>query len=388
MTLVAEIAFWGSVALVLYAYLGYPCALWALSLFRSRPVRGSATGDEAPRASFIITAHNEAARIRDKIENTLAQDYPAHALEILVASDCSTDGTDDIVREYSRRVRLVRAPERRGKEAAQGLAVQSASGEILIFSDVATALARDGVTTMVENFADPTVGCASSIDRFVDPDGQVSGEGAYVRYEMYMRALETRVNSIVGLSGSFFAARREVCREWATDRQSDFSTLLRSVEMGLRGVLDMRSAGYYRNIADDRRELDRKVRTVVRGIHVLATNARMLNPLRHGLFAWQLASHKLCRWLVPFAMVGAAFSNLALLPRSPLYGVTLLLQCAFYATALAGVRTGAPRLRIPAYLLRANAAVLLAWHRFARGERIALWNPSDRLAALPQAGTR
>jgi hypothetical protein len=387
-TLVAEIAFWGSVALVLYAYLGYPCALWALSLFRSRPVRGTASGDEAPRVSFIITAHNEAARIRDKIENTLAQDYPARALEILVASDCSTDGTDDIVREYSRRVRLVRAPERRGKEAAQGLAVQSASGEILIFSDVATALARDGVTTMVANFADPSIGCVSSIDRFVDPDGRVSGEGAYVRYEMYMRSLETRVNSIVGLSGSFFAARREVCREWAADRQSDFSTLLRSVEMGLRGVLDTRSAGYYRNIADDRRELERKVRTVVRGIHVLATHARMLNPLRHGLFAWQLASHKLCRWLVPFAMVGAALSNVALLPRHPFYGVTLLLQCAFYAIALAGVRTGAPRLRLPAYLLRANAAVLLAWHRFARGERIALWNPSDRLAALPQTGTR
>jgi hypothetical protein len=280
------------------------------------------------------------------------------------------------------------APERRGKEAAQGLAVQSAAGEILIFSDVATALARDGVTTMVANFADPGIGCVSSIDRFVDPDGRVSGEGAYVRYEMYMRALETRVNSIVGLSGSFFAARREVCREWAADRQSDFSTLLRSVEMGLRGVLDTQTAGYYRNIADDRRELERKVRTVVRGIHVLATNARMLNPFRHGLFAWQLASHKLCRWLVPFAMVGAAVSNVALLPRHPLYGVTLFLQCAFYASALAGVRTGAPRLRIPAYLLRANAAVLLAWHRFARGERIALWNPSDRLAALPQAGTR
>jgi hypothetical protein len=386
--LVAEIVFWGSVALVLYADLGYPCALWALSRFRRRPVRGTATGQEAPRVSFIITAHNEAARIRAKIENTLAQDYPAHAFEILVASDCSSDGTDDIVREYSPRVRLVRARERRGKEAAQGLAVQSASGEILIFSDVATALAGDGVTTMVANFADPTVGCASSIDRFVDPDGRVSGEGAYVRYEMFLRTLETRVNSVVGLSGSFFAARREVCARWASDRQSDFSTLLRAVELGLRGVLDPRTAGYYRNIADDRRELDRKVRTVVRGLHVLASNARMLNPFRHGLFAWQLASHKLCRWLVPLAMVGAALANAILVPRSAFYALTMSLQCAFYAIALAGLRTGAPGLRLPAYLVRANFAVLLAWIRFVRGERIALWNPSDRLAALPQAGAR
>ena len=386
MSLTAEIAFWGSVALVFYAYVGYPCALRALAAFRDRPV----IRDErrTARVSFIITAHNEAARIEDKIQNTLEQDYPADALEILVASDCSTDGTDAIVAAHSPRVRLVRATERKGKEAAQELALQSASGEILIFSDVATALDRDGVATMVANFADPTVGCVSSIDRFVDDDGRVSGEGAYVRYEMSLRALETRVNSLVGLSGSFFAARRAVCARWASDRQSDFSTLLRAVELGLRGVLDPRTAGYYRNIADDRRELDRKVRTVVRGLHVLASNARMLNPLRYGLFAWQLASHKLCRWLVPVAMVLAALANAVLLPRSSFYALTMILQCAFYAVALAGLWTNAPGLRLPAYLLRANFAVLLAWIRFGRGERIAMWNPSDRLAALPPAGAR
>ena len=388
MMLIAAVTFWCAVALVLYAYVGYPCALLALSVFRNRPVRKAEPGSALPRATFIITAHNEEARIAEKIENTLAQDYPPEALEIIVASDCSTDETDEIVRRYSDRVRLVRSPERKGKEAAQQLALQSASGEVLVFSDVATALAPDGVTTMVANFADPSVGCVSSIDRFVDAEGQVSGEGAYVRYEMSLRALETRVNSLVGLSGSFFAARRKVCQRWSADRQSDFSTLLNSVEMGLRGVLDARTAGYYRNIADDRRELERKIRTVVRGLFVLATHARMLNPRRHGLFAWQLASHKLCRWLVPLAMVAAAISNLGLASHSALYSATLLLQCVFYTAALVGLRTGARTLRIPAYLLLANCAVLMAWLRFARGERIALWNPSDRLTALPQAGAR
>jgi glycosyltransferase involved in cell wall biosynthesis len=385
LTLVAEVTFWCSIALVLYAYLGYPCALLVLSVFRDRPVRKANTWRQPPRVSFIITAHNEEARILDKIENTLALDYPPHALEIVVASDCSTDGMDDIVRRCSSRVRLVRAPERRGKEAAQQLALQSASGEVLIFSDVATALAPDGVTTMVANFADPTVGCVSSIDRFVDPDGRVSGEGTYVRYEMYLRMLETRVNSLVGLSGSFFAARREVCQRWASDRQSDFNTLLNAVAMGLRGVLDSGTAGYYRSIADDRRELERKTRTVLRGMFVLAANARMLNPLRHGLFAWQLVSHKLCRWLVPHAMVAAAVSNLFLVFQTPFYAVTMLLQCGFYAVALAGLRTGASGLRIPAYLLLANLGVLLAWLRFAGGERIATWSPSQRLGTLPQA---
>jgi glycosyltransferase involved in cell wall biosynthesis len=383
--MVVEAAFWCSVALVFYAYLGYPMALGLIALFRNRPVRKRKI---APRVSFIITAHNEEGRIRDKIDNTLAQDYPAQALEVIVASDCSSDQTDAIVSAYSPRVRLARAPERQGKEAAQQIALESASGEIVIFSDVATALAPDGVSTMIANFADPTVGCVSSVDRFIDADGQVSGEGAYVKYEMFLRALETRVNSLVGLSGSFFAARREVCQRWSADRQSDFNTLLNAVEMGWRGVLDIQSAGYYRNIADDRRELQRKIRTVVRGIFVLATNRRMLNPLRYGLLSWQLASHKLCRWLVPFAMIAALVSNAVLVSRSPFYLAMFLVQSAFYAAALCGLAAGVPAFKIPTFLLLANIGVLVAWVRFARGDRIVCWNPSERVSTLRDASTR
>jgi hypothetical protein len=382
--MIIQIAFWGSVALVLYAYLGYPCTLMALSLVRNRPVRKAPA---TPAVSFIITAHNEEQRIAEKLENTVAQDYPASQLEILVASDCSTDGTDDVVRGYAPRVKLVRAPVRRGKEAAQQLAVLAASGDVLVFSDVATALARDGVTAIVANFSDPTVGCVSSIDRFVDAEGRISGEGAYVRYEMVLRALETRVNSLVGLSGSFFAARRQVCRNWAADRQSDFNTLLNTVELGLRGVLDPLSAGYYRPITDHRREFQRKVRTVVRGIGVLAANVRMLNPLRYGLFAWQLASHKLCRWLVPFAMMTAFVSNALLVSRSFGYAAALGAQIGFYA-AVAGGWSGSRRLRIPFFFFMANLAILMAWVRYARGERMIAWAPSERAAALPQIGLR
>ena len=379
-----EIAFWTSVAIVLYAYVGYPCALMALSLLRNRSVKKSGI---TPRVSFIIAAHNEEARILQKLENTFAQDYPRHCLEIIVASDCSSDATDTLVRSVAPQVRLVRTPERRGKEAAQRAAIEAASGEILIFSDVATALTPDGVSSIVGNFADPTVGCVSSVDRFVDADG-TSGEGTYVRYEMFLRSLETRVNSLVGLSGSFFAARRDVCRRWSLDRQSDFSTLLNAVEMGLRGVLDPETVGYYRNLLDDRREFERKTRTVVRGIAVLVDSLRMLNPLRYGLFAWQLASHKLCRWLVPFGMIIAFASNAALAHGSPRYLVTFVIQCAFYLAALGGLSTRAPALKMPAFLVVANVGILAAWFRYARGERISWWDPSERTAALPQASSR
>jgi glycosyltransferase involved in cell wall biosynthesis len=376
----AEAAFWFSIALVVYAYAGYPLALMALTRVNDRPVKKRVI---RPRVSFVIAAHNEEQRIAEKINNALLQDYPADAIEIIVASDCSTDRTDEIVRSYGRRVLLVRTRQRRGKEAAQQLALRTAVGRIIVFSDCATALAPNAVSTIVMNFADPTVGCVSSIDRLVDADGKVSGEGMYVRYEMWLRRLETRVNTLVGLSGSFFAARSEVCRHWASDRQSDFNTLLNAVTMGLRGVLDVESAGYYRNIADDRREFQRKVRTVVRGMAVLHDNARMLNPFRHGMFAWQLASHKVCRWLVPFGMIGAILSNWFLIGHSVFYGATFLMQAAFYIAALVGAWTGAPALKVPMFFVVANLGVLTAWLRYLRGERLSTWTPSQRVSALP-----
>jgi len=371
--------FWTSALLVVFAYAGYPLVLALIARVRSRPVTRRPI---QPEVTFVITAHNEERRLADKLRNTIALDYPRERLEIIVASDCSTDGTDAIARSFGDRVRLVRAPERRGKEAAQQLAVDASGGAVLVFSDVATAIAPDAVSSIVANFADPTVGCVSSVDRFVDADGRTSGEGAYVRYEMFLRMLETRVNSLVGLSGSFFAARRDVCQRWSPDRQSDFSTLLNAIELGYRGVLDPHTAGYYHNIADDRRESARKVRTVVRGIAVLARNLRMLNPFRYGLFACQLASHKLCRWLVPFAMIAALTSSMMLV-ASPFYRAALAAQAAFYVAALVGIRTGAPSLRIPAYFVRSNAAILTAWFHFIRGERMTTWTPSERRAALP-----
>lgn len=378
--LTVEIAFWSAVALIVYAYAGYPCALVLLASVRRRVTRKA---PHTPAVSFVITAHNEEARIAQKIENTLRQDYPSSRWQIIVASDSSTDETDRIASAFAPRVTLVRVPERRGKEAAQRLAIEAASGDILVFSDVATALAPDAVRTIVSNFADPSVGCVSSVDRFVDGEGHAAGEGAYVRYEMFLRALESGVNSLVGLSGSFFAARREVCARWAPNRQSDFSTLLRAVEQGYRGVLDPQSVGYYHSLDDPGREFARKVRTVIRGLSVVAANLHLLNPVRFGLFAWQLASHKLCRWLVPFGMIVALLANAALARTSPLYLALFAAQIGFYAAAWAGLRLPSRMLRIPSYFVIANVAVLTAWLRFARGERMVTWRPSERTAALP-----
>jgi len=379
--LLGEIVFWVSVALITYAYVGYPLALSVVSLLRTRRVEKA---DVSPSVTFIITAYNEEKRIAEKLENTLKLVYPRSKLEILVASDCSSDKTDEIVKSYGERgIQLVRASVRKGKEAAQKLAVAVAKGEILVFSDVATILPEHAVSNIVKNFHDSTVGCVSSVDRFIDQDGRVSGEGAYVRYEMFLRSLETRVNSLVGLSGSFFAARREVCKEkWSDDLQSDFNTVLNSMRMGLRGVADPESVGYYKNIADERKEYDRKVRTVLRGISVFMRSLALVNPLRHSVFAWQLLSHKLCRWLVPFAMMTAFVSNALLALSSQWYAMLFLIQILFYSMALGGI-LWKPLLRFPivklfSFFLLVNASIFQAWVRYWSGERLVVWEPSKR----------
>lgn len=372
--------FWLSLAFIFYAYAGYPLVLVLLSAIRNRPVQ---TAPVYPKVSFIITAYNEEKRIQEKLANTLRLDYPRERMEIVVASDCSTDRTDDIVRSFQTSgVRLIRSNRKGGKEGAQQLAVEATDGEILVFSDTATILEPQAVSSIVKNFADESVGCVSSVDRFIDGDGTVSGEGAYVRYEMWLRRLETRVNTLVGLSGSFFAARRTVCREWAPDLQSDFNTLLSSVRLGLRGVADPESVGYYHNLLDQRKEYERKVRTVVRGISVFMRSVSLLNPLRYHLFAWQLFSHKLCRWLVPFAMIAALAANGWLALSSPVYRAILLVQAGFYSLALVYMLSrrvpSVGMLRIPSFFVMVNLSILDAWMRYFRGERIVSWTPSKR----------
>lgn len=380
--------FWLSIIFVVYTYFGYPLFLYSLSVFR----RQETARDEnyCPKVTLIITVHNEEKRIKDKIKNTLALDYPRENLEILFASDASTDGTDEIVRSHES-LRLVRSPERRGKESAQKRAIEQAAGTILVFSDVATVLDKDGLRKIVANFADEKVGCVSSEDKLVDSDGKPIGEGAYVRYEMLLRNLESRVNTLVGLSGSFFAARMEVCKDWAEDLQSDFNTVLNSVKLGLRGGLDPEALGYYANIADEKKEFDRKVRTVLRGLSVMARNLGLLNPMKYGLFSWQLFSHKICRWLVPLALLCALVSNAFLIRRSLFFQATMALQIIFYGLALLYSKSAAPAadqnrqgnrgarlLQVPYYFVSVNVSILVAWLKYLRGERATFWEPSRR----------
>lgn len=375
-----ELVFIASIFLVFFAYLGYPLTLSILRFIKPNTV---AKAPIEPRVSLIITACNEERRIRDKLENTITLDYPGEKLQVIVASDGSTDKTNEIVGSYAPHgIEILAFTERRGKESAQKDAVLHATGEVIVFSDVATRIAPNGLREITANFADPSVGCVSSVDRIIGSDGKPCGEGFYVKYEMWLRNLESQVNSLVGLSGSFFAARSDVCRDFSADMQSDFRTVLNSMRMGLRGVSDPEAIGYYQDISDSRREFDRKVRTVLRGLTVFFLNLEFLNPFRYRLFSYQYFCHKLLRWLVPLFLFIAVAANAVLSLNSAGYAVFLLLQFAFYGIAIGGWFAKSPpshvALKIPIYFATANMAILVAWWRYLRGKRMVMWAPSER----------
>jgi cellulose synthase/poly-beta-1,6-N-acetylglucosamine synthase-like glycosyltransferase len=374
-----RLLFWLSASLVMYTYFGYPFVLWACARIRSRHVQKR---EFFPHVSIIITARNEADKIRRKIDDTLALDYPAERLEVLVASDASDDATDAIVTEYSgRSVRLVRSPQRKGKEHAQGLAVLVAKGEILVFTDAATMLEPNALSKLMENFADPTVGAVSTEDLIVDVHGNPTGEGLYVRYEMWVRRLEGRFHSLVGLSGSCFAIRKELCGDWSPVLASDFMGALRAARRGYRSIADSSALGRFVALASNQAETRRKLRTFLRGITVLMANLDLLNPFRYGRFAFQLASHKLMRFVVPFLLLTVLITSI-FLSHEPLYGAVVAAQVVFYLLACAGGVVSPLRrsrlIRTIYFFVMVQWAMLLAWGRYLLGHRQMTWEPSRR----------
>jgi len=371
--------FWISAFGIFYAYLGYPLLLVVVSLFKHQDVEQA---DIFPDVSLIIAVHNEEKVIREKFENSLSQDYPEDKLEIIVASDCSDDKTDEIVSKFEEKgVKLISIPERRGKEYAQKQAIKKAKGEILVFTDASIMLSKDALRHMVKNFNDETVGCVSSVDKIINSESE--GEGFYVKYEMFLRKLESKICSLIGLSGSLFAVRRELSSSWPNDLPSDFVIPLVGLKKGYRSIIDPRVIGFYRTLPFSISEFQRKVRTVLRGITAfMERSIEFLNPFSYGFFSLELFSHKLLRWLVPFLLITVLISSVYLYTFSPFYKVIFIFQIAFYFSAILGFineKLGTHKLfKIPSFFCIVNYSILIAWVKFLSGKREIFWEPSRR----------
>jgi hypothetical protein len=370
--------FWIGVAGVLYPYFGYPLLLWVLGKVVGRQDTAVA-GEALPRISMIIPVHNEASRVGRKIVNTAALDYPAERLEVLWISDGSTDDTVPLIRASATpAMRIVELAERGGKAAALNAGLANASHEVLVFSDASIELEPGSLRQIVRRFQDPAIGCISGEDRIAGS----GGEAMYGRYELLLRRLESDVHSIVGASGSFYAQRKAICAPFTEGHAPDFLSVLRTVEQGYRAVTEANAVGSMTSVKDPRQEFERKVRTLIRGLTTLFAHAGVLNPFRHGLFAFEMVSHKLMRWLAPVFLLIVLLAPIGLL-GSPFYLAAFVAQVAFYVIALGALWqiAGLHRLfvgKLALYFASVNLAILVAWVRYSQGVRQELWTPSHR----------
>lgn len=327
---------------------------------------------------MIIPVHNERTVIDQKAENTRRLCYPGGRLEVIFVGDGCTDGTTDALNaQPAPHWKVIEIQPRGGKAGALNAGVAAAKHELLVFTDASILLAPDSLMHIVGPFADARIGCVSGEDHI----SQSGGEGLYGRYELALRRLESELHSIVGASGSFYAQRRSLCDPFPPGLAPDFYSVLRTVGKGFRAIAAPDATGSMAAVSDPRDEFTRKVRTVLRGITTLASCAYLLNPFRHGWFAFELLSHKVARWLVPFALVALGASSLVLANQSPFYLSVTVAQALFYTLALwawSGRGAGSLPVKVSLYFTTVNLATLFAWVKFMKGTRQELWSPSRR----------
>lgn len=374
-----EVIFWLLAAVVVYVYAGYPLLLVVLSgLGARRPVRKA---DTEPSVTLIVSAFNEASVIADKIRNSLALDYPREKIEIVVISDASDDGTDEIVGQFAAQgVRLLRMNDRGGKTLGLNAGVRSAKGDIVVFSDANAMYLPDAIRKMTRNFADPAVGAVVGESTYADAEGGAQqSESLYWRYETGIKRLETQIGSTVGGDGAIYAIRRSLYRDMRADALSDFVNPMQIVMAGYRCIYEPEAQSVEEAAEGFDKEFRRKVRIVNRAWRATWTLPALLNPLRFGWFSLELFSHKLLRWLMPLFLIAVLLLNVLLVERAPLYSWLLVLQLVFYALALAGYLTRGrptqPRLiYVPYYFCLVNIASARGIIEAYRGRTYTTWS--------------
>jgi glycosyltransferase involved in cell wall biosynthesis len=373
--------FWSSVAIVLYTYVAFPLIVLLRALLSPRPYRSE---NITPSVSLIIAAHNEGRRIGAKMENALGLDYPSDRLEIIVASDGSTDRTEQVVRGYAERgVRLLSLP-RHGKAAALNAAVSASTGEILVFSDANSEYALDAIRNLVRPFADPGVGGVAGNQHYRSDaiaDAIAEGERSYWNLDRALKEAESRAGSTISATGAIYAIRRELFSGVPVGVTDDFATSTSVIAQGKRLVFAPDAVASEPVASSGRIEWGRKVRVITRGLYGVYVRRELLDPRRHGFYAVQLFSHKVLRRLMGVPLLVMALVAPTLWRHGSVYRLATLAQSSLYALGFAGLLLARrppgrhPALAAPAFFLMVNAAALTAAWNVLRGRRIDRWAP-------------
>jgi cellulose synthase/poly-beta-1,6-N-acetylglucosamine synthase-like glycosyltransferase len=329
--------FYLAALVILYVYVGYPAILAVWVKLAPRRVRSAAI---TPSVSIMVAARNEGATLEARIANLLSLDYPRELVQVVVASDGSTDSTDAVLDRYADRVDVVRVPAG-GKARALNAAVALARHDILVFADARQSFAPDALRALVAPFADPAIGCVSGelvLDCEVDGQSSAMGDGVgfYWKYEKWLRRHESTVASMLGVTGAIYALRRRLWRRLPPETiLDDVLTPMRVALAGFRVVFEPRARAFDRVVGAARDEFRRKTRTLAGNFQLLAIEPRLLLPIANPLW-FQFLSHKVGRLVVPYALCLLLLSSALLAGQSAIYTVAFAGQLVFYSLALYG----------------------------------------------------
>ena len=382
--LISKIFFFSSLCMILYVYIGYPLLVFLIASVRRRPIQ---KGNDEPTVTILIAAHNEEQSIAKTLKNKIHQDYPADKLQIIVVSDNSSDRTDEIVRTFDPRcVRLIRQEPRAGKTAALNLAFPSAKGDIIIFSDANSMYRPDTIRCLVRNFQDPQIGYVTGRMIYQNPTASTTGESCstYMKYENFLRRFESEIGSVVGVDGGVDAVRRSLYRPMRPDQLPDFVLPLKVVQQGFRVVYEPGAVLMEDALPSSADEYAMRVRVALRTYWALKDMKSLLSPACNLLFAWQLWSHKVLRYLCFLFLIVAYLANLSLWFQGPIYKVLFLSQNLLYVGAFLSPvfskRGFRPRLLyLSNYFVLLNVSSAHAFLKFLSGKKQTFWAPRKGL---------
>jgi cellulose synthase/poly-beta-1,6-N-acetylglucosamine synthase-like glycosyltransferase len=378
MQLIARWLFWGSLGLIIYTYIGFPLLNALRGTLRPRPIK---RGAEMPSISMIVAAYNEGAVIVKKLDNTFALNYPRERIQIVVASDGSDDGTNDLVAGYGApEVHLLVLP-RQGKNRTLNDAVAAATGDILVFSDADSMLAPDALRHLVAPFVDPEVGGVGGDFHYASDRGEGEGERTYWSFDRTLKQLQSRAGSITSATGQIYAMRQSLFKPLPLGVTDDFFTSIQVPAAHRRLVFEPQALAYGPVAASSKAEFRRKVRVMTAGLRGVWMVRRVLNPFEYGFFAIQLWSHKVLRRLMVLPLIVLCASALVLWPFGWLYQLAAIGQLGLHGAGLLGfllrkTRLGQSKvLSLPFFFDMVNAAAIVALVNLIRGERHDIWVP-------------
>ena len=378
-----EILFWILIATVTWCYAGYPLFIATLARLRPRALRPSPIADFPLRVTVVVAVRNEKASLARRIDNLLQQQYPADRLDVLVVSNGSQDGTEEIAQMLARRherVHVLVSPAERGKAGAINMAAAEATGDVIVFADARQTFALDTVGRLVEPFADPQVGAVSGrmLVRRADL-ASVEGVRLYWGFETRLRDAESRSGSVVGATGAIYGVRRALLPTIPANLiLDDVYVPLRIAMSGHRVVMATDAIAFDEPSNDQKAEYARKRRTMVGNIQLIRAVPELLSPFHNPLF-FRFVSHKVLRLLTPFCFV-ALLGVSAVLP-GVFYGAFFLAELALYILGAVGLFVRVPALAIPSAFVLVHAAIFAAVWRW-RDDASRVWAQPARPASL------